>query len=146
MKYTTEIYINKPREEVVTLFDNPDNMKQWMEGLSSLELLSGTHGQAGSKSKLVFLNGKRKISMLETIIENNLPDSISSSYELNGVYNEVHNRFEVFTPNTTRYITEHTFKFEKLSMKVMAFIAPFIFKKQSKKYMQDFKLFVEGQN
>ena len=32
MKYTTEIEINKPVKKVVELFDNPANLKEWMEG------------------------------------------------------------------------------------------------------------------
>lgn len=35
MKYTAEIEINKPIDTVIELFDNPDNMGKWMEGLQS---------------------------------------------------------------------------------------------------------------
>ena len=57
MKYTTEIEIEKPIEKVIELFDNPDNLKKWMEGLQSFEHLSGTPGQPGAKSRLFFKMG-----------------------------------------------------------------------------------------
>lgn len=50
MKYTTEIEIDKPIDEVVALTDDPDNMDKWMEGLQSFEPISGTPGQARNQS------------------------------------------------------------------------------------------------
>jgi len=35
MKYIAEVEIDKPVNKVVELFDNPNNMKKWMEGLQS---------------------------------------------------------------------------------------------------------------
>ena len=46
MKYTCKLVINLPRERVVELFDDPDNLPRWMEGLQSFEHLSGEN-QAG---------------------------------------------------------------------------------------------------
>ena len=48
MKYTLEILIDQPREKVVELFDNPDNMKHWQEGFVSLTHISGTPGEIGA--------------------------------------------------------------------------------------------------
>lgn len=44
MKYELEITINLPRERVIELFDNPDNLKKWQEGLQSFSHRSGTPG------------------------------------------------------------------------------------------------------
>jgi len=52
VKYTCEIIINKPVTEVVRLFDNPENLKKWMEGLESFTHISGIPGEEGAKSKL----------------------------------------------------------------------------------------------
>ena len=59
MKYKAEIEIDKSIEEVVDLFNNPDNMDKWMEGLQGFEYISGEPGQVGAKSRLVFKMGKR---------------------------------------------------------------------------------------
>lgn len=47
MKHTVETIINKPIDTVIELFDNPDNLDKWMEGLQSFEPISGTPGQPG---------------------------------------------------------------------------------------------------
>lgn len=144
MKYTIEIEINKPINTVVELFDNADNMTKWMEGLQSFEPLSGTPGQPGAKSRLRFKIGKREFEMIETVSVRNLPDEFSGTYEANGMINIVKNRFVKLSDNKTRYITEHEFRVKGL-MNLIAFLLPGTFKKQSLKYVNAFKVFVENQ-
>ncbi len=142
MKYTTEIEINKPIDEVVALFDNVDNMDKWMEGLQSFEPISGVPGEVGAKSRLVFKMGKREIEMIETITVRNLPNEFSGTYEAKGVFNIVKNKFVKVSDNTTKHIGEQEFQFKGF-MKIIAFLMPGAFKKQSMKYMLDFKHFAE---
>jgi len=142
MKYKCEIEINKPIDQVVALFDNPDNMDQWMEGLQSFEHLSGKQGQPGAKSKLKFKMGKREIEMIETINTRNLPDEFTGTYEAKAVINIVHNKFDKLSENKTKYITEQEFKFSGY-MRIIALLMPSAFKKQSNKYLLNFKNFVE---
>ena len=142
MKYTLEIDIHLPREKVIELFDNPDNMKHWQPGLLSFEPLSGTPGTVGAKSQLKYLMGKREIEMVETINVRNLPDEFSGTYEAKGVWNEVRNFFSVVDANTTRWASENEFKCSGF-MKIMAFFMPGAFKKESYKYMVQFKEFAE---
>lgn len=144
MKYTSEININKPVDQVIALFDNPDNLSKWMEGLQSFEHISGTPGEPGAKSRLRFLLGKRKMEMTETVLVRNLPDEFSGSYETNGVYNIVKNRFEKISDHETRYITENEFRFTGF-MKIISWLMPGAFKKQSYKYLEAFKRFAESQ-
>jgi carbon monoxide dehydrogenase subunit G len=142
MKYVVDIKIQKPIEQVIRLFEDSEKMKEWMKGLQSFEHLSGTPKEKGAKSKLVFLMGKRKVEMVETIIKYNLPEELSVSYEAKGVYNIVTNRFSVIDENTTLYITEQEFEMKGF-MKLMLWLMPGAFKKQSVKYLLDFKAFVE---
>jgi carbon monoxide dehydrogenase subunit G len=142
MKYTSEIEINKPVDEVIKLFDNSDNMGKWMEGLQSFEHISGNPGQVGAKSRLKFKMGKRVMEMTETITVRNLPDEFSGTYEANGTYNIVKNRFVPLPGNRTKYINEQEFKFNGL-MKIVGFLMQGAFKKQSMKYLLAFKSFAE---
>lgn len=142
MKYTQQIEINLPREKVIDLFDNPDNMKHWQPGLVSFELIEGEAGQTGAKMLLKYKMGKREIEMIETITVRNLPDEFSGTYEAKGVWNEVKNTFEATSDNNTIWKTENEFKFKGF-MKLMAAIMPGAFKKQSFKYLQYFKEFAE---
>ncbi len=144
MKYSVSITIDKPVNEVVALFDNVDNMKKWMNGLESFEPLDGTPGEVGAKSRLRFKMGKREIEMIETITAKNLPEEFTGTYEAKGVFNIVRNSFEPLLGNKTKYTTEQEFQFKGF-MKLMGLLMPGAFKKQSMKYLQDFKAFAESQ-
>lgn len=144
MKYTTEIEIGKPMDEVVALFRDPDHYKSWMEGLQSFKPLNGNLGEVGAKTQFHFKMGKREIEMLETVLTNDLPREYSVSYEAKGVFNIVTNRFKKLSETRTRYITNQEFRFQGF-MKLLGWLMPGAFKKQSKKYLQDFKKFAETQ-
>jgi hypothetical protein len=117
-------------------------MDKWMEGLQSFEHISGTHGQPGAKSRMKFKMGKREIEMIETITVRNLPAEFSGTYEAKGVFNVVKNRFVPLPGDRTKYITENEFRFTGF-MKLIGWLMPGAFKKQSMKYLNDFKNFVE---
>lgn len=143
MKYTNEIEINLARNQVIELFDNPDNMEQWQPGFLGMEHISGVSGTEGARSKLVYQMGKRRVEMIETIIKRSLPDEFSGTYETKGVFNIVSNRFEDLEGNKTKWISENEFQFQGM-MKLMAFFMPKAFSKQSLKYMKLFKEFAES--
>jgi len=142
MQYSTEVEINKPIDRVIELFDNSDNLKEWMDGLQSFEHISGTPGQPGAKSKLKFKMGKREIEMIETITVRNLPQEFSGTYEAKGVFSSTKNSFLPLPGERTKYVAENEFKFSGF-MKIIGFLMPGAFKKQSMKYCNDFKNFVE---
>lgn len=144
MKYTTSIRIERPVDKVIELFDNVDNMKKWMDGLQSFEPISGTPGEVGSKAKLVFKMGKREVEMIETVTVRNFPHEFSGTYEAKGVFNVVKNKFEETAEGHTIYNSENEFQFKGF-MRLIAFLMPGAFKKQSVKYLQDFKRFAESE-
>jgi carbon monoxide dehydrogenase subunit G len=142
VKYTHSIKIDLPREKVVELFDNPENLKHWQPGFISAEHISGEKGQPGSKTLLKYKMGKRDIEMIETITQRNLPEEFSGTYEAKGVWNEVRNTFEESAEGTTTWNAQNEFRFKGF-MKFMALLMPGAFKKQSYKYMKLFKEFAE---
>jgi carbon monoxide dehydrogenase subunit G len=144
MKYNVEVIINLPREKVIELFDNPDNLKKWQPGLISFETIEGKPSEVGSIAKLKYKMGKKEIEMVETIILNNLPYEFSGTYETKGVFNIVKNYFIEIDQNSTRYLTEQEFQF-KGYMKIIGFLMPGAFKKESMKYLNQFKTFAENQ-
>lgn len=143
MKYTNEIIINAPVKRVIELFDNADNMKEWQPGLVSFEHLSGTPGEVGAKSRLRYKMGKREIEMIETITVKNLPEEFSGTYEAKGVLNIIKNSFAPVGKNQTKQISENEFQLSGF-MKLMGWVMPGMFKKQTQQYLEDFKTFVEG--
>ncbi|MBZ9731194.1 SRPBCC family protein [Salegentibacter sp. JZCK2] len=143
MKFTSEIKIAKPRTEVIEKYSNPDNIKHWQRGFISMNPISGILGEEGSKNKLKYKIGKRKIEMEETIITNDLPEQFHANYTAKGVYNIQENFFEETPGNQTLWISRNEFKFSGL-MKLMGIFIPGAFRKQSYQYMKDFKDFVEN--
>lgn len=142
MKYRQEITINKPRKEVVEKFSDPKNMKYWQQGFISMQQINGQLGEEGSQNLLKYKMGKREIEMTETILKNNLPDEFSATYEAKGVYNYQVNRFTPTLEKSTLWITDNEFIFSGF-MKLFGWFMPGTFKKQTRKYMEDFKAFVE---
>jgi hypothetical protein len=144
MKYTNEIEIDLPIERVVKLFDDPENMKHWQPGLISLEHLSGEPGKVGARYKLLYQMGRRKIEMIETITKRDFPWEFAATYLTRGVLNKVSNKFTRLGPDKTRYVTESEFHFSGF-MKIIAWLMPGAFRKQSQKFLDDFKKFAEQQ-
>ena len=142
MKYSNEVIINLPVQKVIELFDNPANLPKWQKGFISFEPISGTPGQPGAKSKLKYKMGKREIEMTETIIKRNLPAEFHGTYEAKGVYNRQKNFFTSVSENRTKWVSESEFKFSGM-MRWMGWLMPGLFKKQSQKYLDDFKEFSE---
>jgi hypothetical protein len=88
--------------------------------------------------------GKREIEMIETITVRNLPQEFSGTYEAKGVFNIVKNYFRPVSDNKTKYINETEFQFSGF-MKLIGFLMPGAFRKESEKYLRQFKEFAEKQ-
>jgi len=144
MKYSSEIIIDLPREEVIRKLDNAENMKHWQRGLISFKHLEGIPGKENAKMELAYKMGKRDVALVETIIKNGFPDEFHANYETKGVQNIQHNYFHEIEPNKTKWISESEYEFSGFTMKVMSFLMPGAFKKQSLKYLTDFKHFAEN--
>ncbi|GGZ52638.1 SRPBCC family protein [Mesonia mobilis] len=143
MKYSTEIIIDKPREEVLEKLDNIHNLKHWQNGLLGAIPISGDTGEEGSKIELHYKMGKREMTMIQTVIKKKLPTEFHATYDTKGIQNTQQNYFQELNAYQTRWIVECEFLFNSFAMKVMGFLMPGAFKKQSLKYMKDFKAFVE---
>ena len=143
MKYTVEIVIDLNIDHVTQLFDSSEDLKKWQSELVSFEHLTGRPGQPGAKSKLVYQMGKQQIEMIETITLRNLPFEFHSSYEANGVFNTIKNRFEYLEFSKTKWTSENEFQFSGM-LKLTSFFTKSSFPKQTLKFMQQFKEYAEN--
>lgn len=114
-----------------------------MRGLISHDTISGEPGHEGARMNMKFKMGKREMDMVETIIKRNFPEEFHATYDAKGVHNIQKNYFKD-EGGKTRWISESEFQFSKFGMKLMGFLMPGAFKKQSMKYAQDFKNFAEN--
>lgn len=143
IKYTITQEINLPKEKVVQLFDNEDNLKQWQPELREIVHLSGEPGEEGARSKLVYQMGKRQIEMEETILSNDLPDGMHLLFTTKGVKNEQSHHFSAISDGQTKWESHNIFHFSGF-MAVAAFFMKGAFKKQTAKYLRRFREFAEG--
>ena len=142
MNFTTQITINRPRQRVVELIRNPDNIAKWQPGLQSVELLAGEQDQVGARSRIVFEMRGLRLELIETIVEHSPPDRFSSVFEARGVRNRVENRFFEDGPDQTRWVMANSFKFTGLMSVVGLFLHDFV-PHQSLESMNRFKQFAE---
>ena len=143
MKYSSEIIVDVPLKEFIKKFDSAENMKHWQKGLVSIEHISGNPGMIGSKMKLNYVIGKRKIEVIETVTHSNLPKEFHGTYSSNGIDNIQENFFEELPNGKTKWTSISEFLPLNFMMRSMLWFMPKAFKKQSMKNMSDFKNFAE---
>ena len=143
MKYSCEIVIDKPINEVIAKLDSVHNLKHWQDGLVATEHLSGTPGELGAKMKLKYRFGRRETEMTETVLKSDFPNEFHASYTTKGLRNIQKNYFGATENGFTKWTSESEFQPTTLRMRALLFLMPNAFKKQSLKYMSDFKSFVE---
>ena len=144
MKYTCQIEINLPLEKTVQLWSDEKHFNNWQDGFKSIELIDGVKNTSGAKSKIILQQGKRKMELLETILTNNLPIEKKALYEHIHMTNTQTTRFEKISDKVTRFISEVEYtQFNGLMPKLLSKLFPGMFKKQSQKWMDQFKRFAE---
>ena len=65
IKYSDEIVINANIDTVSDLFDNPYNMKEYMDGIESYKVINGKLREIGTKAEIIF--SARSISAVSGI-------------------------------------------------------------------------------
>jgi len=145
MRFSHEVVINKSREEVWKLFDNPDNMNKWQPTLKSFEHQSGEQGQAGATSKLTYDENGRKIVLIETIKSRNYPEEFSGSYSSSHGDNHLTNRFIALEDGATKWTMDCEFIVHSLFLKIFSPLIKGMFVKRVTGDMDRFKQFAESQ-
>lgn len=145
MKISGHIDINKPREEVVTYFSNPDYLKEYQDTFIRKELVSGEKGKQGAVSNMYYKQGKGEMELVETITENNLPETFSAFFHHKHMDNTMVCKFESLDENKTRYHYEYEYIRMTFMPKIFSKINPGMFRKPAEKWLNQFKEFVEKQ-
>lgn len=145
MTFTCSVEIDLPKDRVVDLWQNPDHLSRWQDGFISIDHLSGTPGATGAKSQLVYQLGRRRIELIETIVTNDLPDWFIGTYETDTMTNTMINRFVSLDSDRTRWDAEIEYtKFNALIPRLMAWVMPGMFRRQTQKWLDQFQVFAEG--
>ena len=143
MKYTTEIIVKVPLDVFIEKLDHSDNLKHWQRGFVDSEHIAGVPGKIGAQMQLNYKFGRRRMALTETITYTDLPNEFHATYNAKGMYNVQKNYFKTTGNNYTKWTSENEFYPTSLTMRLMTLLMPRAFKKQSRKYMEDFKNFAE---
>lgn len=153
MRYTTSIEIDLPRQKVVQLISDPAHLPKWLRGLVLHEPVNGAYGQVGTTSRVVFRSGKQRMEATETITRlepaglHAIPSSVVVHYDREivgeGMWQAQRDRIIDAGPNTTLWESESEFRFDGFLLRLMGRLVPGVFRKESRRHMQDFKAFAE---
>ena len=144
LTYANEIVINRPLEQVASVFSDKEQIGDWQRGFVSLEETSGHPGANGSTSELLYLNRGKEMRMEEKITDNGLPHHFHGHYNMPGIRNVQRNFFEELTDGSTRWRSETEFQFDEWPMRIMGRLMPGMFRKTSQRFMDDFKDWIEN--
>ena len=146
MKFTCSVTINKPRQQVVDLWQDPENLKHWQDGFVDFKHLEGDPGHIGAVSRMRYKIRNRDLELIETIQHIDLPNEMTAMYESKPMNNTMRNTFSSPSENTTVWTTEiHYTEFNGFMVKLMAKLMPGMFKKQVQKWLNRFKEFAENE-
>lgn len=145
MKYRSYIDINKPLDEVFTFWVNSENHHLWQDGFVKITLLEGVEHEVGAKSEILLKYKNKDMVLIETVLSVNLPYHKEALYEHKHMSNTQKTIFESISADKTRYITEVEYvKFNGFLPKLMGKLFPSMFKKQSEKWINQFKVACEN--
>ena len=147
MKYTctTEVPLN--RKDCIKLWLDESQYDKWQEGFQYKKWTKGSPNQKNSTSNILIIQGNRKIELEEFITESNLPSYLEGRYTHIHMTNTQKVSFEIISPEKTLVRTEVEYtEFKSFIAKVMAILFPRLFKKQSQKWLDQFKLLAEQIN
>ena len=145
MKFSCSVDIHLTRDIVVDIFNNPENMQYWQDGFISFHHKSGEAGQVGAQSLIQYDIKGRKMELLETVTVSNLPEEFHGTYEGHFGKNTMHNYFEKLPDGHTRWQSEVDYiQIDNFIMKIMSKLMPGMFRKQTQKWMDQFKVFAEN--
>ena len=148
LTYENTIEVNSNINIINDFMSDIENMKEYMPGITSIDLISGQYGAKNSKYKMLWEMGDQAMEMIATLKNNNLPDNICYQYETNGVTNIMTQQHKNISNHKTIVINKQEFIFHGI-MKILYFLKIEGFtindlKNQSQIYLENFKSFIEN--
>lgn len=143
MKFTSSIIVKIPLPDFIKKLNDYKTMKQWRQGLDSIEHVYGIPGELGSKMRLKYKFGSHEIYLIERVTHKNLPHEFHVSNENEDFYNVYKNHFTETPDGYTKWTFDCEFAAITLWMRIKTILMPRFFKDQSIKHLHDFKNFAE---
>ncbi len=142
MKIKTEITIDADRDTVWREFDDSDNLPKWQPTLKSFTHKSGTPGEPGAVSEVVYDENGRDVVMTETLTEKRVPDFMAGTYDSAWSTAVIVNHFESVGEGQTRWAFYANHRFKGV-FKIIGWLLRRPIVSRTEDYMRRFKLLVE---
>ena len=142
IRYSTELQIRTNTENIIRKFSHFENRLQWRKDLLDQELIRGNPRENNSQYKLLLTNNTE---VKETLLVNDLPATLFFSYDTNKKYFTEYHIFFKKESNIEHslWVLDTEIHFKHILDTYIHSIFTFIEKNKTKKYMKDFKNFVE---
>ena len=144
MKFRAEVGIEKPIDILVALIQDPECTLQWLEGLRSVEHVSGEFRQPGAKSKVVFDSAAGRMLITETVLSNDLPNEYRIRYDGQGYVSYSNYSFEELDKNKTKFTMSQEIEL-KGALRLAQGLVRGKVKRQLQRSAESFKRFAENQ-
>lgn len=133
--------------KVVELWKNENSYSEWQDGFIKIDHISGKPGEESSQSEIYLMYNNREMKLLQTVLKDNLPKEKIVLVEHEHMTNTMASRFRELRDNRTEYIVEIEYtKFNGIIPKLMSKLFPGMFKKQSQKWLDQFKKYAESRH
>jgi uncharacterized membrane protein len=132
VRMTVETELDRTIDVVWRAYQNPENLQRWMPTLTSFQPVSGTPGQPGAVSRLVFVENGRSIVMDETVVARQEPYQFSARFDTEHGSNIITSSFESLAGGRTKWNLDADFQFKGFLR-----LISFLFKGMIRKRLND---------
>ncbi|HXU44758.1 MAG TPA: SRPBCC family protein [Thermoanaerobaculia bacterium] len=143
MKSVVELDVHLQQARLAELFTDPRNNPKWMDDVERIEPISGELGEPGSVYRLVPKSGK--LVFVATVLTRKLPTEATLSLDAPSVSVSVAAKFLKLSEQSTKLISEETFRFKGAFNRIFGFFARGSIQSAHRRHMESFKRFAESQ-
>tara|TARA_B100000767_G_C19688953_1_gene503081 strand:- start:641 stop:1156 length:516 start_codon:yes stop_codon:yes gene_type:complete len=140
--YIAEVSVNKSIKEVFEIFNNSENIKNWIPEVKSFEVVNKNPGKTGSVYKIVIDNKGQEVTMTEKVMAYVPNEKVTLFFDAEGMLKRDDYIFKEKDGVTT--ITLNTSC--QSDSYILACIYPYFkgtLQKQDQSYLNNFKAFAE---
>ena len=140
--YRAEVNVNKSIKVVFEIFNNSENIKNWVPEVKSFEVVNTNPGKTGSVYKIVIDNKGQEVTMTEKVMAYVPNEKVTLFFDAEGMLKRDDYIFKEKDGVTT--ITLNTSC--QSDSYILACIFPYFkgtFQKQDQSYLNNFKAFAE---
>lgn len=138
MRFTKEIVLNKPIEQVRVLTSDPEHLHHWQPELVSITQHSQTPGVAGSTATLTY----RKFKFEETVLAATA-DERTSRYESRGMVHTITNRYSAIDDQHTLMVCENEIR-TPLLLRLFHRRISRVLQEESERGLANFKAYIDN--